>query len=158
MDTVISKIKKNALEEIWISLREYKGHEFLDIRCHIKLGDGGAPQPTHKGVAISPALLNDLRESLAKFLQPDIDSSTVFAITKNKREHIHISRDEYMGRQLFNIRVFFVPPDGSEAKPTRKGIAFSVNLVSEVIRAVDLAIRYIAEGKFSNTGSEADSL
>lgn len=47
-------LPKNASERIHMALREYEGHEFLDIRVHYR-DDSGDWQPTRKGIAVSPS-------------------------------------------------------------------------------------------------------
>lgn len=64
MDQVIATIEKNADEEIRVSLREYKGHPFIDIRVYWKPPEG-EPGPTKKGVTLNPELFPELKKALA---------------------------------------------------------------------------------------------
>ncbi len=140
MDTVISKIKKNATEEIWITLGEFKGHSLLNMRAYFHAADGS--HPTRKGFAINVSALPELKDALSSFAGADVESLKPIVISKNKREQFQIYRSEYMGHQLMNIRVFFACDDEAEVKPSHKGIAFNTKLLGEVIRAIDLAIKY----------------
>lgn len=54
MDTVIAELPKNPLEKLCISLREYQGHPFIDIRLYF-LGDDEQWHPTKKGITVSPS-------------------------------------------------------------------------------------------------------
>ena len=63
MDQMIATIEKNADEEIRVSLREYKGHPFIDIRVYWKPPDG-EPGPTKKGVTLNPELFPALKKAM----------------------------------------------------------------------------------------------
>jgi hypothetical protein len=59
-------VPKNAQEEIRISLEEFKGHKFIDMRVYLKANDGKDPIPTKKGLAISPSLWPGFRAALVQ--------------------------------------------------------------------------------------------
>jgi len=63
MDQLIATIEKNPDEEIRVSLREYRGHPFIDIRVYYKPSDG-EPGPTRKGVTLNPELYPELKKAL----------------------------------------------------------------------------------------------
>jgi len=63
-DQLIATIEKNPDEEIRISLREYKGHPFVDIRIYWKPADG-EPGPTKKGVTFHPEFYPEFRKAIA---------------------------------------------------------------------------------------------
>lgn len=56
-------------------------------------------------------------------------------IQKNKKERIAISLDKYRDHDICNIRVCFEAEPGVWV-PTRKGIAFSTALLTEVIKGL----------------------
>ncbi len=62
-DQLIATIEKNPDEEIRISLREYKGHPFVDIRVYWKPPDG-EPGPTKKGVTFNPELYPEFKKAI----------------------------------------------------------------------------------------------
>ncbi len=64
MDQLIATIAKNPEEEIRVSLREYKGHAFIDIRVYWKPPEGEAA-PTKKGVTLNPEFFPDLKKAMA---------------------------------------------------------------------------------------------
>ncbi len=64
MDQLIATIGKNADEEIRVSLREYKGHPFIDIRVYWKPAEG-EPGPTKKGVTLNPELFPEFKKAMA---------------------------------------------------------------------------------------------
>jgi hypothetical protein len=140
-EVIIGKIKKNALEDIWVTLDEYHGHRLLNIRSYFHAADG--PHPTRKGIAIETSKLPQLRDALHSQSANRCDGTQVMRIAKGKKVEIRIYASEYMGRQLMNIRVFYPTDDAAEKRPGR-GIAFSVNLIDELIRILDVAARHLA--------------
>lgn len=63
-DQLIATIEKNPDEEIRISLREYKGHPFVDIRIYWKPPQG-EPGPTKKGVTFNPEFYPEFKKAIA---------------------------------------------------------------------------------------------
>ncbi len=63
-DQLIATIEKNPDEEIRISLREYKGHPFVDIRVYWKPPEG-EPGPTKKGVTFNPDFYPEFKKAFA---------------------------------------------------------------------------------------------
>ncbi|NLX34155.1 MAG: transcriptional coactivator p15, partial [Thermotogaceae bacterium] len=47
----MTDIKRNDTEIIRVSKREFKGHEFLDLRIYYE-GDDGQYKPTKKGITL----------------------------------------------------------------------------------------------------------
>lgn len=62
-DQLVSTIEKNPEEEIRISLREYKGHPFVDIRIYWRRPDG-EPGPTRKGVTFNPEFYPEFKKAI----------------------------------------------------------------------------------------------
>ena len=66
-DIRVGTIAKNKLEELRITLREFKGHELVDIRVFAEpyADDGNGKQATKRGVSLSvgklPALIDALQ-------------------------------------------------------------------------------------------------
>ena len=74
MEKLISTFEKNATEEIRVQLREYRGHQLLDIRVFYYPEEGGEARPTKKGVSVSVSLVPKLREAIGtaeRLLQED---------------------------------------------------------------------------------------
>jgi Transcriptional Coactivator p15 (PC4) len=59
-------------------------------------------------------------------------------IKKNSREEIRVSRGEFNGHDLVNLRVWFEAEDGSK-RPGKSGIAFRITLLPEVAAALSQA-------------------
>jgi len=60
---LIGEIQKNTTEKIRVSLSEYKGHKFIDVRVYFE-DDTGEWRPTKKGVAISKDNIDPLIDLL----------------------------------------------------------------------------------------------
>jgi len=65
VDKVFAELPKGPLDKPVISLREYQGHAFIDIRLHF-LGDDEQWHPTKKGVTISPSQWDEFMRALAQ--------------------------------------------------------------------------------------------
>jgi hypothetical protein len=60
---LIGEIQKNTTERIRVSVSEYRGYTFLDVRVYYE-DDNGEWKPTKKGITVS----KDNIESLIKLL------------------------------------------------------------------------------------------
>ena len=65
-------------------------------------------------------------------------------IQKNARERIVVSTDNFKGRVVCSIRVYFEPEPDKWA-PTKKGITFSSNFLPDIIEALRTAHRGLDE-------------
>jgi hypothetical protein len=65
-------------------------------------------------------------------------------IRKNNRETLRVSLDEFKGHRLIDIRVFSAWGDDEDVKPTKKGVAFKVEKLGELIELLDKAAAEIA--------------
>ena len=64
MEKLICQIEKNSREEIRVQLREFKGHQLLDIRTFYFTSEGGEAKPSPKGVSVAIRLLPQLKEAV----------------------------------------------------------------------------------------------
>lgn len=129
----IGKLRKNAFEEIWIALNEWNGKQLIDIRVYARGREG--IQPTPKGLSLPIDLYDELQSAVLKFEKCIDSESPVVCFKKRKNEEVRISRGEFKGHQLINIRIFYSDEDG-EMRATRKGVTFDLNLFSEFRRAI----------------------
>lgn len=58
-DVTLGEIQKSDKEKIVVSLKEYQGHKYLDLRIHF-LTDAGQWQYTKKGITLNPAKVKNL--------------------------------------------------------------------------------------------------
>jgi hypothetical protein len=62
---VVGSVRKNSLEEVRVSISEFRGHNLVDVRVFADFdGRGGEPRPTKKGIALKVELLPDLIAAL----------------------------------------------------------------------------------------------
>ena len=64
MEKIVGQFEKNSREEIRVQLREFKGHQLLDIRTFYFTAEGGEPKPSPKGISLSLKLLPQLKEAI----------------------------------------------------------------------------------------------
>jgi len=59
-------------------------------------------------------------------------------ITKNARETLRVSIDDYHGHRLVNLRVWYATDDG-EMRPGKAGLALRPELLPELLNALQSA-------------------
>lgn len=64
MEKVVGQFEKNSREEIRVQLREFKGHQLLDIRTFYFTSEGGEPKPSPKGISLAIRLMPQLKEAI----------------------------------------------------------------------------------------------
>ena len=68
----------------------------------------------------------------------EIQAAAITAILpKNEAELVQVSRSEYRGRQVVNIRVFADYSGQGQLLPTRKGICFRLEQLPQIIEALE---------------------
>ena len=66
---LIATVPRSATEQMQISINEYKGKAYLDMRIHYTTDDGQTWLPTKKGVTFSPDQLDLLTEAIEEARQ-----------------------------------------------------------------------------------------
>ncbi|WP_244141295.1 transcriptional coactivator p15/PC4 family protein [Burkholderia vietnamiensis] len=61
--TYFLDVLRSASERLRVQRRQYRGREFLDVRCWY-LADDGEYRPSQKGVTLSPSQLAELVQAL----------------------------------------------------------------------------------------------
>ena len=61
---LIATIPRSATEQLQISINEYKGKSYLDLRIFYTTDDGQNWLPTKKGVTVSPDNLELLKDAV----------------------------------------------------------------------------------------------
>lgn len=59
---------------------------------------------------------------------------------KNSREEIRLTLDTFKGAELVNIRVWY-RDEGGDYRPSKKGVAFKLDLLPQVIAALHKALK-----------------
>ena len=65
MSQLVSKFEKNGLEEVRVSLTQYKGYDLIDLRVYY-IPPSGDPVPTRKGLTLSVDLYRELKDAVLK--------------------------------------------------------------------------------------------
>jgi len=65
---LVSKFKKNALEEVRTEISEYKGEQYINIRIWYDASENGQPEfrPSQKGITLNISLYDDLKDAVLK--------------------------------------------------------------------------------------------
>jgi len=137
MELVITKLRKNASEEIWISLAEYSGKKRLDVRIFFRSAEVPQPTASRKGISLELRQIPTLVAALRQFQQSG--ALTTQIVPKNKSDEIHIYLASFAGRQLIHIRTFYREAVGAVPKPSPKGVAFDESLLPQVISGIERA-------------------
>lgn len=66
---LLASIPKNDTERLEISISEYKGKKYLDLRNFYTTDEGQSWLPTKKGVTIYPDNLELLKDSIEKAME-----------------------------------------------------------------------------------------
>jgi len=64
MGEVIASFEKNSMEEVRVSLTEFKGKDLIDLRVYYQPEDGEEKRPTKKGITISPEKFPELKKAI----------------------------------------------------------------------------------------------
>ena len=57
-------------------------------------------------------------------------------VQKNTQEKIRVEKRKYKGREFVDVRTYYLD-DSGEWKPSPKGITFKVELIDEIISALE---------------------
>lgn len=63
MGKIVAEFAKNALETVRISISEFRGKTYGDIRVYYR-DDDGELKPSRKGLTLAPDLIPDLRAAV----------------------------------------------------------------------------------------------
>jgi hypothetical protein len=63
MQKIIKDIEKNATNKIRVSITEFKGNNYIDVRVYYE-DEGGEYKPTKKGVTFRPDQISQLMDGL----------------------------------------------------------------------------------------------
>jgi hypothetical protein len=63
-NTLIARIRKNANQEVVVSLGEFAGHKLIDARVHAAFDDG-EKRPTRRGICLRAEQVDKLIEALS---------------------------------------------------------------------------------------------
>lgn len=61
---ILASIQRTPTEQLQISISEYKGKSYFNLRIHYTTDDGATWLPTKKGVTFAPEQLDMLSEAI----------------------------------------------------------------------------------------------
>ena len=64
--SLLGVIERNATEELHISINEYKGKKYVDMRIYYTTDDGDTWNPTKKGITVPPEKIEEVKAALCK--------------------------------------------------------------------------------------------
>jgi len=73
-----------------------------------------------------------------------MEDQLLYQFTRNPDEKVCLTLREYKERKYLDLRVFFRPKDGTELKPTKKGITVAIELLPELKKALSLCEKKLA--------------
>ena len=82
----IGEVHKNSREKYIISARQYKGFQFVDVRMFWTDDKGKTWHPSRKGIAISPAIADDILGAIKSGVTFITDSRNEEEYQKRVRE------------------------------------------------------------------------
>jgi len=84
-------------------------------------------------------------------------SAPIYEFRKNNKEVIRFEISEFMGKELINIRIWYLSQDFNTGetvyKPSQKGVAFGIHEFKELKEGVLRLEQYLAD---KNSGSMPD--
>jgi hypothetical protein len=66
-------------------------------------------------------------------------TAIIATIPKTRGEEVNITLEEYRGRHLFGVRIWADYDNSGEARPTRKGVTLRIELLPELLEALQAA-------------------
>ena len=130
---IIAKIKKNNTNEIQISVDDYKGKKYINVREYFK--NGADFLPTKKGFNIILDKKEELINLVSELKKEDLgDNKIEFMLINNYK--LQAGKSEYMSYQFFEIRKYYLDEDNQEWRPTKQGVTFRAELIDEIYNAV----------------------
>jgi len=135
-NVIVASFPKNNREAVCVGINEYKGKTYLFIRAYVPSLTGELT-PTKDGISLSIEKCDELVKGI-KALEDIMSSEKLVAqIQKNSREEIRIGLNLYKDIPLIQIRTYAAYGEDGEFLPTKKGIAFNVNLLPQLLESVD---------------------
>ena len=64
MEKLIAEFEKNSQEVIRVQLREFRGHQLLDVRVFYHPEEGGEVRPSKKGISVTAELVPQIRKAI----------------------------------------------------------------------------------------------
>ena len=136
-ELIISKIRKNAANEIWVALKKFKGSELCDIREYFLPDASPNWLPTKKGISFPRADLAEVVDAAEKLASSN-EVGTVAEIVRGTRTKACFAVREFNKHIYAEIRVYF-QEEGNDAWKPGKGVTLPLSKVAPVVEALQMA-------------------
>ncbi len=123
---LITKIQKNRLEEIRISLLK---NDKVDVRSYLFFPQENEPKPTKKGVWLSLKQIPSIIKELEK-LNSTPSAEILLEFDQSEKSKLRVYTDKYQGKKIIHIRNFYLKDNQFLHG---KGLSFSVDLLVKMI-------------------------
>ena len=85
---ILATIERTDTEQLQISVSEYKGRSYLNMRIFYTTDDGATWLPTKKGVTFTPDQLDILTEAIEEAKQEFMSADAEYLIRKRIKKRI----------------------------------------------------------------------
>jgi hypothetical protein len=133
--TLVANVKKNALEEIRISLLK---NNKLDLRTYFFFPNEKESKPTRKGIWLSFKHIPPIVAAFEKYLN-DPNQEFTLKFPQTEKEEIRVYINEFKGAKVVHIRTFYLKDN--EFTPGR-GISFSTAVLKEMTEGLKQTEKY----------------
>lgn len=137
-ELIISRIRKNAISEVWVLLKEYQGKDLCDIREYFLPENSPNWLPTKKGVSIPIQMLPELVDAAEKLAE----TSTVGVIKELERGNklrICFAIREFKKHIYGEIRTFFREGKETDDWKPGKGVTLPLSKIRLLVDALRMA-------------------
>lgn len=135
---VIAKIKKNNINEIWITTGEYRGIERVDIRQYYKPDNEPDFKPTRKGVNVPKDRFLEFVD-LIKSVSFDDTIGTTKTLDLEEGTQIRAGNREFRNNKFKELRTFVFDDNKDDWIPTPKGVTFNEEIARELYESIEIA-------------------
>lgn len=73
------------------------------------------------------------------------EQEVVHSFSKGNDEEVRFSVREYKGRQYMDLRLWFLPAEGGDLRPTKKGITLALEYLPELKKGLEKSAKAASE-------------
>ncbi len=133
---VVASFPKSEREAICVGTSEYKGKHLVFIRAYVPALSGELI-PTPKGISLAVEKCSELVAGVRALKEAGSAEKEVARIKKNEKEEIRIEVSIFKDMPLIQIRTYALYGENTEFKATQKGVAMNVNLLPQLLEAIE---------------------
>jgi hypothetical protein len=136
-NTIVAKLKKSSVSEVWVAAKEYNNKVVCDIREYFHPADNAEWLPTKKGASIPPDLLGRAVDAVEEMARRD-GVGEVCELPRGKNAKIRFAICEYQKHIYADIRTYYVEAGCDDWKPG-KGVTIPLRILGQLAEALRLA-------------------